>query len=738
MSKIIATAAVRGAHKLYEQAEESLEKAIEVKGKDAEVSYPNTAYYLPIMFLFLGQKVQKVGDLQESLQEAKKLLRDIPSDQLWLPYLGDTLDSGVATLIAEETIEALKYVTGPNPKEGIWLGFTDDSVLRMQGIKLVDGRMPGFAALVGRTETNEQAVKLVRALQERNILVFMAGHCDGVAIAEQLDQEKIEMNWDTFLVPYGKEITSAIHALNFAARSAMTFGGIEPGSMKAARDILLYNKERVHAFVIALGKDSGVDDEQLITDEKYATAAGAINFGFPVISNINIPEILPTGICTYEHVISGVKMDDIVSRAVELRGLKIKIEKIPIPVPYGAGFEGERVRKEDMYVQFGGQYTEAFELLKMKPMDQVEDGKIEVIGPEIDDMKEGDAYPLGIVVEVAGRNFQEDFESVLERRIHEFISCANGIFHMGQRSIVWVRISKDAKEKGFKIKHFGDILIAKMHEEFTRIVDRVQVKIYTDEKAVHELIETAKETYNMRDDKISGMTDEDVDEFYSCTLCQSYAPNHVCIVTPQRLGLCGAYTWLDCKASFQINEHGPNEPVKKGECLDPVKGSWKNINDYIEVKSNGNLKKFNAYSILEEPMTSCGCFECIAAVVPEANGIMIVDRDFTGMTPIGMKFSTLAGQIGGGVQTPGFTGIGKLYISSPKFISAEGGHKRIVWMSKQLKEEVADRLKAQLEKEGIPDLFDKIATEEDAVEPEKLIEHLEKVQHPVLEMDPLF
>jgi len=738
MSKIIATAAVRGAHKLYEQAEESLEKAIEVKGKDAEVSYPNTAYYLPIMFLFLGQKVQKVGDLQESLQEAKKLLRDIPSDQLWLPYLGDTLDSGVATLIAEETIEALKYVTGPNPKEGIWLGFTDDSVLRMQGIKLVDGRMPGFAALVGRTETNEQAVKLVRALQERNILVFMAGHCDGVAIAEQLDQEKIEMNWDTFLVPYGKEITSAIHALNFAARSAMTFGGIEPGSMKAARDILLYNKERVHAFVIALGKDSGVDDEQLITDEKYATAAGAINFGFPVISNINIPEILPTGICTYEHVISGVKMDDIVSRAVELRGLKIKIEKIPIPVPYGAGFEGERVRKEDMYVQFGGQYTEAFELLKMKPMDQVEDGKIEVIGPEIDDMKEGDAYPLGIVVEVAGRNFQEDFESVLERRIHEFISCANGIFHMGQRSIVWVRISKDAKEKGFKIKHFGDILIAKMHEEFTRIVDRVQVKIYTDEKAVHELIETAKETYNMRDDKISGMTDEDVDEFYSCTLCQSYAPNHVCIVTPQRLGLCGAYTWLDCKASFQINEHGPNEPVKKGECLDPVKGSWKNINDYIEVKSNGNLKKFNAYSILEEPMTSCGCFECIAAVVPEANGIMIVDRDFTGMTPIGMKFSTLAGQIGGGVQTPGFTGIGKLYISSPKFISAEGGHKRIVWMSKQLKEEVADRLKAQLEKEGIPDLFDKIATEEDAVEPEKLIEHLEKVRHPVLEMDPLF
>ncbi len=738
MSKIIATAAIRGAHKIVKQAEEKLAEAIKQKGKDEKVEYPNTAYYLPIILLFLGQKVQKIGDLEESLQEAKKLLPEIPSDELWLPYLGDALDAGVATLIAEEIIESLKYVIGPNPVNGIWLGFTDDSTLRMQGIKLVDGRMPGFAAIVGRTPTNQQAVELVRGLQERNILVFMAGNTDGVSIAEQLAEEGIEMNWDTFLVPYGKEITAAVHALNFAARSAMTFGGIEPGDFQAARDILIYNKERVHAFVMALGADSNVPEEQLITDEKYATAAGAINFGFPVISDVNIPEILPTGICTYEHVISGVKLDEIISRAIELRGLTIKIEKIPIPVPYGAGFEGERVRKEDMYVQFGGKYTDAFELLRMRPMDKVEDGKIEVIGPDVDEMEEGGAYPLGIVVEVAGREFQEDFETVLERRIHEFISCAHGIFHMGQRSIVWVRISKEAYEKGFRMKHFGEILLAKMHEEFNRIVDRVQVKIYTDEKEVKKLLEEAKEIYHQRDDKISGMTDEDVEEFYSCTLCQSYAPNHVCIVTPQRPGLCGAYTWLDCKASYQINEHGPNEPVKKGEVIDPIKGQWKNINDYIEVKSNGNLKKFNAYSIMEDPMTSCGCFECIAAVVPEANGVMIVDRDYTGMTPIGMKFSTLAGQIGGGIQTPGFVGIGKIYISSPKFISAEGGQRRIVWMTKQLKEEVGERLKAQLEAMGIPELFDKIATEEEAVEPDKLLEFLQKVKHPALEMEPLF
>ena len=737
MSKIIATAAIRGAHEMVKRAEKALAKAIGEKGKDAPVEYPNTAYFLPIMLLFLGQKVRKLGDLEESLQEARKLLGEIPTEDLWLPYLGDTLNAGVATLIAEETIEALKYVTGPSPVEGIWLGFTDDSILRTQGIKLVDGRMPGFAAIVGACQTDEEAVTLVQGLQERSILVFMAGHSGGKCVAEQVARKGVQMGWDTFLVPYGKEITAAVYALNFAARSAMSFGGVEPGNLKAARDILLYNKNRVFAFVLALDSDPNVPKAQLLTDEKYATAAGAINYGFPVISDVNIPEILPTGICTYEHVVANVPVADIIARAAEVRGLTIKIEKIPIPVPFGAGFEGERVRKEDMFVQFGGKYSDAFELLRMKPMDAVEDGKIEVIGPETDKMKEGEAYPLGVVVEVAGRQFQEDFESVVERRIHEYVSCAHGIFHMGQRSITWVRISKEANSKGFKIKHFGEILLAKIHNDFSKIIDRVQVKIYTDAEKIKEPMVKAREVYKHRDDRIGGMTDEDVEDFYSCVLCQSYAPNHVCIVTPERLGLCGAYTWLDCKASFQINKHGPNEPVKKGETIDAAKGQWKGINEYIGVKSHGNLERFNAYSILEEPMTSCGCFECIAAIVPEANGVPVVDRDFSGMTPIGMKFSTLAGQIGGGHQMPGFTGIGKLYISSNKFISAEGGIERLVWMPKALKEDVSERLKTRLAKIGKADLFDKIATEENAETPDKLVEYLQKVGHPALTMEAL-
>jgi len=137
-------------------------------------------------------------------------------------------------------------------------------------------------------------------------------------------------------------------------------------------------------------------------------------------------------------------------------------------------------------------------------------------------------------------------------------------------------------------------------------------------------------------------------------------------------------------------------------------------------------------------MTSCGCFECIAAIVPEANGVMIVNREFGGMTPVGMTFSTMAGQIGGGIQTPGFLGIGRLYLGSRKFISAEGGILRVVWMPSELLEAHRDQLLKRAREAGCPDLVDRIATERDATTPEELLIHLERVEHPALTMESLF
>jgi len=723
MSKIIATSAIKGAYKIVERAEKSLKDCIEKHGKDQKVEFPNTGYFLPVIYSMTGIKVEKLYDAEKVLDEAKKLLPPVPSVKVWIPYLGGALDAGIAALWAEEIIEAIKYIDGPLPNNGIWLGAATDVILRERGIEFVDGTAPGFAACVGACKDSKTAVKIARELQEKSIYVFMSASTDGKSMAEQLAEEGIELGWDTRLVPFGKDITSTVYSAGFSARVALTFGGVQPGDY---RRMLLYNKDRVFAFVIALGE---------VDDEKYANAAGAINFGFPTIADTNIPEVLPRGVCTYEHVVSNIPDDEIVTKAIDVRGLKITVEKVDVPVAFGPAFEGERVRKENTYIEFGGNKSEAIEFLSMADSSEVEDGKIEVSGPEVDDVKEGGVLPLGIEVLVYGRKMQEDFEPVMERQIHYFLNYPSGIFHMGQRDISWLRFSKDAVKSGFKIRHIGTVLHAKMHLQFANIMDKVQIKIYTNPEDVIVLKKKAREIFKARDERLGALTDESVDTFYSCTLCQSFAPNHVCAVSPERPGLCGAYNWLDCKASYEINPTGPNQPIKKGETLDENLGVWKGINDFVYKASHQTLESFSAYSMIINPMTSCGCFEVITTILPSTNGVMAVNREYSGMTPSGMKFSTMAGMVGGGIQTPGFIGISKFFIGSKKFIKADGGLERLVWMPKALKEEIRDILEERIKEMGMEDFLDKVATEEEAETEEEVLEWIQKVNHPVLKME---
>jgi acetyl-CoA synthase len=365
---------------------------------------------------------------------------------------------------------------------------------------------------------------------------------------------------------------------------------------------------------------------------------------------------------------------------------------------------------------------------------------VELIGPDIDSIKPGGKLPLGIVVEVAGRKMQADFEPVLERQIHTFMNEAQGIWHMGQRDINWIRISIGAEKAGFRLKHIGVLLHALFHEQYSSILDKVQVKIYTDEKDVLKLKEQAVKVYQERDARLAGMTDEDVNTFYSCTLCQSFAPNHLCVVSPERPGLCGAYSWLDCRAAHEITPSGPNQPIPKGNCVEPTIGQWDRINDFVLKTSGGNVERMSQYSMIVDPMTSCGCFECIAAVLPSTGGIMIVNREYPEMTPCGMKFSTLAGTVGGGNQTPGFIGHSKHYIGSKKFIAAEGGIKRIVWMPAMLKNEIKDVLAQRAKEAGLggEEFLAKIADEKTATTEEEVLAFITNAQHPVLALQPMF
>jgi acetyl-CoA synthase len=733
MSKIIASAAIRGAYKIIGQAEKKWQEAMDKFGAGEPVGFPNTAYYLPVIYGILGTKVEKLGDMEQVLKRCKSILPPPVREEHPLPYLAPALDAGMATFFAEELIEAIRYleqpdfyVQGEDPTDdNIWLGAADDVILRKRGIEFVDGTAPGFAAIVGAAPTKEIAVNIAQELQQKNLYVFMASEYNGRRFAEQLLEAGVQIGWPTRLVSFGPDVSAAVFAMGFATRAAMSFGGIEPGDF---RKILIYNKDRIFAFVLPMG---------FVTDEWYANAAGAVNWGFPTIADTPIPEILPTGICTYEHVVSNIPHDQLVAKAVEVRGLKVAVAEVPVPVAYGPAFEGERVRGDEIFLECGGGRTPMVEWVTTKSMDEVEDGRVEVIGPEIDDITAGSRLPMAIAVEVAGREMQEDFEPILERQIHHLVNYAQGVMHIGQRDIAWIRVAKQAVDKGFKLHHIGDILHAKLHQDFGRIFDKVQVKIYTEEDKVKEVEEEARAVYGSRDARIEGMTDETTETYYSCTLCQSFAPNHVCVITPEKTGLCGSYNWMDCKAAYEINPTGPNQPVEKGDTLDAKLGQWKGVNEFIYKASRGNLDHYNMYSIVNDPWTTCGCCECIAAVLPLCNGVMTVNREYTGETPCGMKFTTLAGTVGGGISTPGFVGHGKYNICQRKFIMADGGIKRMVWMPKSLKEEIADRLKARAEEVGIPNLPDMIADETVGTTEEEILPFLQEKGHPALEMDPL-
>ncbi|MGF7186709.1 acetyl-CoA synthase [Desulfitispora alkaliphila] len=690
-------------------AEILLNKAILEYGADQEINYPDTAYYLPVIRSLSGEEVTKLGQLPPILNRMRGQIYEKLTFE-------NSLLAGESVLYAAEIIEIVKYLREDSMPVEPWTGFLGDPVIRKYGIKMVDWTIPGVAVVVGRARTNADAKKIIEKLMGKGLMLFL---CD--EIIEQLLEENVKLGVDYIAFPLGN-FTQIIHAVNFALRAGMAFGGIAPGERDLHRD---YQYRRVLAFVLQLGERDEV---------KVSASLGAAFLGFPTLTDQPLDEDEQIK----DWYISEPNYDEMIQTAFEIRGIKSTAIDIDIPINHGPAFEGETIRKKDTYIEFGGGKSTAFELVRMVSQDQIEDGKVTVVGPEVDEVNEGDRLPLGIVVDIFGRKMEEDFEGVLERRIHYFTNYGEGLWHVAQRDLCWVRISKEAIAKGMKIAHIGELLLAKFKQEFPAIVDRVQVTLYTDQAEVDKHLKEARSYYTKRDDRLRGLTDEAVDTFYSCLLCQSFAPNHVCIVSPERVGLCGAVSWLDAKASFEINPTGPNQPIVKGEAIDEEKGMWKSVNEYYYTSSNRNLEEVNMYTMMDRPMTSCGCFEAIMAIVPEANGIMITTREHSGMTPCGMSFSTLAGSVGGGMQTPGFMGIGRTYVASRKFIPADGGLARIVWMPKELKESIKEDLLQRFKDEGLgEEFYDKIADETIGTTADEILPFLEEKQHPALTMDPM-
>jgi len=692
-----------------ESAEKMVQKAIAEKGKDAAVKLPQTAYSLPVIFAVTGEKISTVGELEKALELAKGFINEGKQ-------LQNALDAGTASAMFCEIIETVKYTLEEEPYAAPLQGHLTDAQIRAFGVALVTQDIPGVAVVIGKCKDSATAAEIVKDYQGKGLLTFMVGE-----VINQCAEEGVKMGIDLRVIPLGYEIESVIHVVSVAIRASLIFGAVPGGDFAAHKQ---YIKDRVLAFVNVFGDW----DDKII-----AAGAAAIELGLPAVTETFINEV-PTLLL---HQPDNQK---VVETSLEVRKIKIKVTKIDAPVGISSAFEGERIRKNDMHSEFGGQKTKAWEVVRMVDIASIEDHKIEVIGPDID-TAESIPYnlPFAIVIDVAGRNMQTDFEPVLERRLHYFMNYIEGVMHIGQRNIVWLRISKEAFDKGFRLKHIGEVIYAKMRSEFDSVVDKCQVTIYTDLDLITKLEqEIAFPKWVARDERLAQLVDENVDTFYSCSLCQSFAPAHVCIVTPERLGLCGAVSWLDAKATKELDPTGGCQPVPKTGLEDEVMGIWSDVSKAVETISQGAVTRVSLYSILEDPMTSCGCFECICGIVPEANGVVIVNREYGDVSPVGMTFGELASMTGGGVQTPGFMGHGRHFIASKKFLSAEGGLARIVWMPKELKDDVRDRLNASAKEiYDIDNFVDMIGDETVCTDSEGLLEFLESKGHPALALDPI-
>ena len=693
---------------VYGLTEGAIDAAIEKHGADKAIAFPDTAYSLPCYYAVTGTKVATLGQLKEALGVVKTMMTREQK-------LNDAFMSGIATALCAEFIEVLKYIDGAAPYEAPCYGHLADAVIRELGVPLVTGDIPGVAVILGAAPTAQEGVDLVKSYQSQGILVTLVG-----GIIDQCEELGYKTGANVRVIPLGKDVTSVIHVVSVAIRAALIFGNIQPGD---AAGLMKYTMERVPAFVNAFAPLDPVI---------VACGAGAIALGFPVITNEDTFKV-PKSLIVQPDV------SKFNATSLEARDIKIKITNIDIPVAFASAFEGEIIRRGDMQVEFDGSRVDCCELVMTKDASEIEDHKITLVGPDIDEMPVGSKQSICYVVEVAGKSMQSDFEPVFERKFHSYLNCVEGMMHTGQRDMIRIRVSKETFESGFRAKHIGEVLYAKVKSEFAAVVDKCQVTIYTDPaECTRVRHEVAMSLFDKRDERLNTLTDEGVDVYYSCIMCQAFSPSHVCVVTPERLGLCGAVSWLDAKATNELDPQGPCQVITKERPIDERIGEYEDVNEAVQKLSQGALEDVSLYSIIEKPMTSCGCFECICGIEPLSNGVCIANREYAGMTPIGMTFSELASMTGGGVQTPGFMGHGKHFIASKKFMKAEGGVARIVWMPKELKEQVAERLNATAkELYGIDNFCDMIADETIAEDPETLLAYLEEKGHPALTMEPM-
>lgn len=597
-------------------------------------------------------------------------------------------DKGVYGMLDLGTRSSMAYDIIASISDGYMIS---DSWIEEHGADLVDNTVPGIALFIG--EPDEMSLDEIDYCENKGMTIILSG---GYADLET-ESDVLRLHG-----------MSVLGVNSLLSRIALIYGKIEPGSRTS---LAKYLRKRPRLITMHTGR---------LTVFDVVTIFSAAAVGSFTVSDSVFPTI---------PRISDRFSENMSARAMAERGITFDKNR---RVRSGSTFENRRIRKADTYFEFGGTDTTAsYEIVLSS--DDVEDGSVFIDGEEMHKLKRGE-YPLSIEV-VVSDNVDPGMEQAIERRIHFALSRTEGVWHSGQRNNAWIRISVDAVEKGIRFKDLGENIISDIRENFGNVAKGVEVRFSITPSFVSSGLEKARANYRKRDSLLKDITDDEVEVFFTCTMCQTYAPGHICIITPERPSVCGSVTWADAKVGSEIDPYGHQRPFFKGELIDEAKGIWKGVDDMVRKASMGSISGVYIHSVVDSPMTACSCMEVVAAISDDRRSILLVDRSDNGENPSGMSFSELSSLVGRGAQIPGYMGIGRHYILSPGFLKGDGGLRRVSWISSRLKSILGESLRNACEETGVKDLFDKIG-DENCVSDAASLEHwmLEK-DHPALHLE---
>jgi len=467
------------------------------------------------------------------------------------------------------------------------------------------------------------------------------------------------------------------------ARYALIYGMIEAGD---AHEISHSIEEYAPGVIFIVGD---------LSDVERTLVQGMLALGAPVVA-LNDDR----GLAGHVNVVADVPA--MIETAWKLPNIRARtVEKVSpdVPVPVGRPLLKEQIREEDVEVKLEGSAS-SFLVAKNSP--GVLGDCVQLIGSM------GDAAGFSVLIELGNKAADPPITLWVEAILQRVINYAKGVKVRteGGRTVQFL-MTREARTAGFELEHLGHMIITELRNEF-HAIGPVRVTFILDEGEEERLRPEIDAFKEERSRQIKDASEDDLDSFYGCTRCRSFALAHACTVTPDRPAQCSK-PWYQLKAYAVLapdDIFNACQLVEKGECLDPVRGEYLGVNASTEERSEGRVKRVFLHSVFGHPHTACSCFQNVVYHIPEVDGLAIMNRGYEGEAPGGWTWTKLANLVAGKQYRQGAATIATAYLMSDKFLQADGGYYRVVWMTEALKKVALNSIPEELR--------GSIATEKDA------------------------